>query len=79
MQKNKIHIKKNDYVQIISGKYKGIKSQVNQVIHKKSQVIVNGVNIVKKHVKPKNDNESGEIICIEAPIHTSNVKIIDKN
>lgn len=78
-KKYSIHIKKGDYVQVISGKHKGLKGEVSQVMHKKNQVIVDGVNMIKKHIKPKNENSSGEIISIEAPIHCSNVKLSTTN
>lgn len=78
-KKQKIHIKKGDYVQVISGKHKGLKGKVSQVVHKKNQVIIDGINMIKKHIKPKNENSSGEIISIEAPIHSSNIKLSTEN
>ena len=75
-----MHIKKGDKVQVISGKDRT--AAVNQgtvvkVLPKQNKVIVEGLNIVKKHTKPSQANEKGGIIEMEAPIHVSNVQIID--
>lgn len=78
-KKTKIHVKKGDTVQIISGKYKGQIGEVNQVINKKGKIIIKDINMIKKHMKPKNQNDTGSIISKEAPIHSSNVKKYSKN
>ncbi|KRN89830.1 50S ribosomal protein L24 [Ligilactobacillus ceti] len=70
-------IKKNDKVKVISGKYKGTEGTVLQAMPKEDRVIVQGVNIVKKHQKPSNENPTGGIVEVEAPIHVSNVMLID--
>ena len=79
-KKQKMHVKNNDYVIVISGKHKGLKGKIIKAINKESKVVIEGINIYKKHVKPRNENQSGEIVSFEAPIHSSNVKIysIDK-
>lgn len=72
----KLHVKKGDQVQVIAGDYKGVKGEVLEVFTKKSRVIVDGVNVRKKHTKPVNDQPGG-INEINAPIHISNVLLID--
>jgi len=69
-------IKKGDTVLIISGKDKGKKGKLLQVFSKEQKIIVEGVNIRKKHIKPKKGGEKGQVIEMPGPIHISNVKII---
>lgn len=71
--RTKLHVKKGDTVQVISGKDKGKVGEVIRAIPEESQVVVQGVNIRTKHVKPQQEGESGRIITFEAPIHSSNV------
>lgn len=71
----KMHVKKGDTVQIIAGKDKGKVGEVLQALPKLSKVIVQGVNIKTKHVKPQQEGESGQIVTVEAPIHSSNVML----
>lgn len=71
----KMHVKKGDTVQVITGKDKGKVGEVLSVFPKKSQVIVEGVNIRTKHVKPRQEDESGQIVTQEAPVHSSNVML----
>jgi len=71
----KMHVKKGDTVQVIAGRDKGKVGEVLQVIPKTSQVIVKGVNIRTKHVKPRQEGESGQIVTGEAPVHSSNVML----
>ncbi len=71
----KMHVKKGDTVQIITGKDKGKVGQITKVFPKKSAVVVEGVNVKTKHVKPQGEGESGKIVNIEAPIHSSNVML----
>ena len=73
--RHKMHIKKGDTVQIISGSEKGKVGEVVRVYPETSRVIVQGVNVKTKHVKPQQEGESGQIVNIEAPIHSSNVMI----
>ncbi|MCB5935293.1 50S ribosomal protein L24 [Caldibacillus thermoamylovorans] len=72
-----MHVKKGDKVMVISGKDKGKTGIVLAAYPKKSRVIVENVNIVKKHAKPSQDNPQGGIINMEAAIHVSNVMPID--
>lgn len=73
--RQKVHVKKGDTVQVIAGRDKGKVGQVVRVIPKTSQVLVEGVNIRTRHVKPKQDGESGQILTQEFPIHSSNVML----
>lgn len=68
-----MHIRKNDTVVIITGKYKGRRGRVLEVYPKKERLLVEGVNMMKKHMKPSKSNQQGGIVEREAPIHLSNV------
>ncbi|MEJ6399645.1 50S ribosomal protein L24 [Nicoliella lavandulae] len=70
-------IKTGDKVRVISGKDKGKEGTVTKTIASKDRVVVEGVNIVKKHQKASQNNPQGGINDVEAPIHVSNVMIID--
>ena len=68
-------LKTGDKVVVVSGSNKGKEGKITKILDNK--VIVEGVNIVKKHLKPKNNNGTGDIIEMEAPIHVSNVMLSD--
>ena len=68
-------LKTGDKVVVVAGSNKGKEGKITKILD--SKVIVEGVNIVKKHLKPKNNNGTGEIVEVEAPIHASNVMLID--
>ncbi|WP_181881775.1 50S ribosomal protein L24 [Helicobacter sp. MIT 14-3879] len=72
----KFSIKRDDLVRIITGDDKGKEGKVLQVLPKKSKVIIEGCNVVKKAIKPTDDNPKGGFITKEKPIHISNVKKI---
>ncbi|WIF95582.1 50S ribosomal protein L24 [Caminicella sporogenes] len=72
-----MHVKKGDTVVVIAGKDKGKIGKVLQVFPKKERVIVEGVNMVKKHQKPTPKVQQAGIIEMEAPIHVSNVMLYD--
>ncbi|KAA9018672.1 50S ribosomal protein L24 [Niallia endozanthoxylica] len=72
-----MHVKKGDKVMVISGKDKGKTGVILAAFPKKDRVLVEGVNIVKKHSKPSQMNPQGGIFNQEAPIHVSNVMPID--
>lgn len=72
-------IKVGDNVKVIAGKDKGKTGKVITTLRKENKVIVDGINVVKKHQKPTQANESGSIIEKSAPIHVSNVTKIDKD
>jgi large subunit ribosomal protein L24 len=71
----KMHVKKGDTVQVIAGKEKGKIGEIIKALPKTSQVVVKGVNIRTKHVKPQQEGESGRIETFESPIHSSNVML----
>ena len=71
-------IKVNDNVKILAGKDKGKTGVVIKTLKKEDKVVVEGINVHKRHQKPNNANENGGIIEFSAPIHVSNVKKIDK-
>ncbi len=69
-------VKVGDNVRILAGKDKGKEGKITHVLRKENRVVVEGVNMVKKHVKP-NGQGTGSIMDMEAPIHASNVMIVD--
>ncbi|WP_072621634.1 50S ribosomal protein L24 [Spirulina major] len=71
----KMHVKAGDTVQVISGRDKGKVGEIIRSIPSDSKVVVKGVNIRTKHVKPQQEGESGRIETFEAPIHSSNVML----
>ncbi|MBO9997859.1 MAG: 50S ribosomal protein L24 [Cyanobacteria bacterium SID2] len=73
--RTKMHVKKGDTVQVIAGKDKGKVGEVLRAIPENSQVVVQGVNVRTKHVKPTQEDESGRIVNYEAPVHSSNVML----
>lgn len=72
-----MHVKKGDKVMVISGKDKGKTGVILTAYPKKDRVLVEGVNIIKKHIKPNQANPQGGIVSQEAAIHVSNVMLID--
>jgi large subunit ribosomal protein L24 len=76
MQK-KLNIKKGDTVMVMTGESKGQKGRVLEVNREKSRVLVEGINLVSKHTKPNAKAPQGGIIKKEAPVHISNVMLLD--
>ncbi|WP_163708388.1 50S ribosomal protein L24 [Mangrovibacterium lignilyticum] len=76
MQK-KLHIKKGDTVVVTAGNDNGRQGKVLEVIRDKDRAIVEGVNMVKKHTKPNAENPQGGIVEKEAPVHISNLMLVD--
>jgi large subunit ribosomal protein L24 len=74
---NKLHIKKGDSVIVIAGDHKGDQGKVLVVDVDKNRAIVEGVNLVSKHTRPNAKNPQGGILKKEAPVHVSNLKIVD--
>ena len=68
-------VKVGDNVKVLTGKDKGKEGKVLYTLRKKDRVVVEGVNIVKKHMKQSRMNETGGILEVENPIHVSNVKL----
>ena len=73
---NKVHVKTNDTVVILSGKDKGKKGKVLEVSPTEGKVIVEGLNMVTKHVKPRRMGESGGIVKAEAPLYACKVQLV---
>jgi len=69
-------IKKGDTVLVISGKDRGRTSKVSRVFPKKDNVLVEGINLKKKHIRPKKEGEKGQIVETPKPLNISNVKLI---
>jgi large subunit ribosomal protein L24 len=78
MSRIKTHVKKGDFVEVISGNHKGKVGEVVRVHPSRGQVILDGVRMIKKHVRPSQSNPEGGIIEIDGPIHISNVKLVEK-
>ena len=76
-KKTKVDIKKGDTVKVIAGKDKGAEGKVIKVLREEQRVIVEGVNRIKRHTKAVQGGNTGGIITAEAPIHVSNVMVID--
>ena len=78
MNRIKCHVKKGDQVEVISGNFRGSSGQILAVFPGKQRVLVEGVRIIKKHLRKSQDNPSGKIAEREGPIHISNVKLIER-
>jgi large subunit ribosomal protein L24 len=76
--KFKVHVRKDEEVVVITGKDKGKQGKVKKVLPKTGRVVVEGINMVKKHTKPSAKNMQGGIIEMEAPLHSSNVMSLEK-
>ena len=74
---NKLHVKKDDNIIVITGKDKGKKGRVIAAYPRQNRVLVEGVNMVKKHSRPTQQNPQGGIVEQEAAIHVSNVMLLD--
>lgn len=73
-----MHVKKGDKVIVIAGKEKGKSSTVVRVLREENRVVLEGLNMMKKHTRPKKAGEKGGIIDIPVAIHASNVKLAEK-
>jgi large subunit ribosomal protein L24 len=74
----KFHVKKGDEVEVIAGNFKGSSGKILEVVRSKQRVLIEGVRIIKKHLRKSQDNPQGKIAEREGPIHISNVKLIEK-
>ncbi len=72
-----MRLKKGDKVVVIAGSEKGKEGTITKVLPKEEKVIIGGINMIKKHVKPNQAEPEGKIIEKEAPIHASNVAVVD--
>jgi len=73
----KLHVRKGDTAIVIAGNDKGQKGKVLEVIIEKNRAIIEGVNMITKHVKPSANNPEGGIEKTEAPVHISNIMVVD--
>ncbi|MEP6956816.1 MAG: 50S ribosomal protein L24 [Chthoniobacterales bacterium] len=78
MNRIKLHVRKGDQVEVISGNHKGSTGTVLEVIARKERVLVEGVRMIKRHLKKSQDNPQGKIAEREGPIHISNVKVVER-
>jgi large subunit ribosomal protein L24 len=76
VERQKIHVKRGDTVVVLSGKDKGKKGKVMGVSPKEGKIIVEGVNVAQKHVKPRRMGEPGGIISAEAAMYSSKVQLV---
>jgi large subunit ribosomal protein L24 len=73
----KFHIKKGDTVYVIAGDDKGKQGKVLEVLRSKNRALVDGINLVSKHTKPNSAHPQGGIVKKEAPVHISNLMVVD--
>ena len=78
MNRNRCHVRKGDQVEVIAGNFRGSSGRILAVFPGKQRVVVEGVRIIKKHLRKSQDNPSGKIAEREGPIHISNVKLIER-
>jgi len=76
MMQTRCHLKKDDKVKVLTGKDKGKIGKILEVNNKKGRVLVDNINIVKRHARPSAQNKQGGIIETEAPLHLSNVALL---
>ena|SRR5688500_13769664 len=76
-ERQKLHVTTGDVVRVVRGDDKGKEGKVLRVLSKTGRIVVEGVNIVKKHRKARTQEEQGGIISMEAPVHASNVMLLD--
>jgi len=76
MVTDKVRIRKDDKVKVIAGKDKGKIGKVLKVIRKKNRVVIENVNVIKRHTRPSGQNRQGGIVESEAPIHWSNIMLM---
>ncbi len=72
-----MRIKKGDNIIVITGKDKGKKGKVIKALPSIDRVVIEGINIKKKHMKPKKSGQKGQIVEIAAPLHVSNIAVVD--
>ncbi len=78
MNRLKHHVKKGDQVEVIAGNFRGSSGKILQVLPKKNRVLIEGVRLIKRHLRKSQDNPSGSIAEREGPIHISNVKLVER-
>lgn len=78
MNRIKLHVRKGDHVEVMSGNFKGSSGKVLEVIARKQRLLIEGVRMIKRHLKKSQDNPQGKIAEREGPIHISNVKVLER-
>jgi len=78
MNRIKLHVRKGDQVEVIAGNHRGSTGKVLEVLSRKQRVLVEGVRMIKRHLKKSQDNPQGKIAEREGPIHISNVKVVER-
>lgn len=78
MNRIKLHVRKGDQVQVIAGNFKGSSGKVLEVLPRKQRVLIEGVRMIKRHLRKSQDNPQGKIAEREGPIHISNVKVLER-
>jgi large subunit ribosomal protein L24 len=78
MNRLKLHVRKGDNVEVISGNFRGSSGKVLEVIARKQRVLIEGVRMIKKHLRKSQDNPQGKIAEREGPIHVSNVRVLER-
>lgn len=76
MRQGKTYLRKNDQVEVITGKDKGRVGKVLRVLRDEDKAVVERINMVKRHTKPREMNQQGQIVEKEAPVHVSNLQLI---
>ena len=77
MNRIKLHVRKGDQVEVIAGNHRGSTGKVLAVMARQQRVLIEGVRMIKRHLKKSQDNPQGQIAEREGPIHISNVKVVD--
>ena len=78
MNRIKLHVHKGDNVEVISGNFRGSSGKVLEVLPRKQRVLIEGVRMIKKHLRKSQDQPQGTILEREGPIHISNVKVLER-
>jgi large subunit ribosomal protein L24 len=78
MNRLKLHVRKGDNVEVISGNHRGSSGKVLEVLARKQRVLIEGVRMIKKHLRKSQDNPQGKIAEREGPIHISNVRVLER-
>jgi large subunit ribosomal protein L24 len=73
----RLHVRKGDRVRVIRGEHTGLEGTVMEALPKQNRVVIEGVNMRKRHTRPSQTNQEGGIITFEAPLHASNVMLLD--
>lgn len=78
MNRIKLHVRKGDQVEVIAGNFKGSTGKVLDIMARKQRVVIEGVRMIKRHLRKSQDNPQGKIAEREGPIHISNVKVLER-